>query len=68
VGVRDVNGGADTTTERRNMVDESEGLASTGEPVVEDNGRWFALFLTVFVFLFASAFAFLVHSVLVTFD
>ncbi|MFW6083984.1 MAG: hypothetical protein ACODAA_02115 [Gemmatimonadota bacterium] len=37
------------------------------EPVVEDNGPWFVVFITVFIFLFASAFAFLVHSLLVTF-
>lgn len=62
-----MNGGADTTMERRDMPDESQRLDSTGEPVIEENGRWFALFLTIFVFLFASAFAFLVHSVLMTF-
>ncbi len=49
------------------MVDEHRGPATAGEQGVEDSGRWFALFLTIFVFLFASAFAFLVHSVLVTF-
>ena len=50
------------------MVDESPGPDPAGAPVVEDNGRWFALFLAIFAFLFASAFAFLVHSVLVTFN
>lgn len=54
--------------ERPDMVDESPGPDPAGAPVVEDNGRWFALFLAIFAFLFASAFAFLVHSVLVTFN
>ncbi|HSM08682.1 MAG TPA: hypothetical protein VLA33_06660 [Gemmatimonadota bacterium] len=52
------------------MVDETQGTgAGSGaiEPFVEDNGPWFVVFMTVFVFLFASAFAFLVHSLLVTF-
>lgn len=62
-----MSGGPNATVERRDMPDESQGLDSTGEPVIEDNGRWFALFLTIFVFLFASAFAFFVHAVLMTF-
>lgn len=52
------------------MVDETHGTgAASGapEPVVEDNGPWWAVFLVTFIFLFASAFAFLVHSLLVTF-
>lgn len=49
------------------MADESRGPDPVVGAAVEDNGRWFVLFLTIFVFLFASAFAFLVHSVLVTF-
>jgi hypothetical protein len=34
---------------------------------VEDNGPWFAVFLVVFVFLFAAAFAAVVHSLGATF-
>lgn len=52
------------------MVDETQGSgAGSGaiEPVVEDNGPWFLVFILTFAFLFASAFAFLVHSLLVTF-
>jgi hypothetical protein len=60
-------GDMDPGMERPDMVDESTGPDPVGAPAVEDNGRWFALFFTIFVFLFASAFAFLVHSVLVTF-
>ena len=65
-----MNGGEiDTGMEGRDMQEESHGMDRGGpESGVEDTGRWFALFLTIFIFLFASAFAFLVHSVLVTFN
>jgi len=45
----------------------SAGGAGAAEPVVEDNGPWWVVFLTIFIFLFASAVAFLVHSLMVTF-
>lgn len=47
------------------MVDETQ--ASGGAPEVEDNGPWWAVFLVIWIFLFASATAFLVHSLAVTF-
>lgn len=59
------------------MVDETQGAGGGGrsgagsgtvEPVVEDNGPWWAVFLVTFIFLFASAAAFLVHSLMVTFE
>lgn len=57
------------------MVDETQGTGAAGgpaggapEPVVEDNGPWWAVFLVTFIFLFLSAAAFLVHSLSVTFD
>lgn len=59
------------------MVDETQGAGGAGgpggaagapEPVVEDNGPWWAVFLVTFIFLFASATAFLVHSLMVTFE
>lgn len=60
------------------MVDETQGSGAAGdpggagggapEPVVEDNGPWWGVFLVTFILLFASAFAFLVHSLSVTFD
>lgn len=53
---------ADTGTGADGAID-----MSGNEPVVEDNGRWFIVFLTVFTFLFVSAFAFLVHSLALTF-
>lgn len=62
------------------MVDETQGSGAGGgpagagggavgapEPVVEDNGPWWLVFILTFVFLFASAVAFLVHSLSVTF-
>lgn len=49
------------------MVDETQG-AGAPEPVVEDNGPWWAVFLVTFIFLFASAVGFLVHSLMVTFE
>lgn len=59
------------------MLDETQGTGGPGapgraagaapEPVVEDNGPWWVVFIVTFIFLFASAFAFLVHSLLVTF-
>ena len=63
------------------MVDDTQGTGAAGgpgraggaagaapEPVVEDNGPWWAVFLVTFIFLFASAVAFLVHSLMVTFE
>ena len=50
------------------MVDETQGSTSDAEPVVEDNGPWWGVFLITWIFLFASAVAFLVHSLSVTFD
>lgn len=49
------------------MVHETQGTGAAGEPVVEDNGPWWGVFLVTFIFLFASAVAFLVHSLMVTF-
>jgi len=52
------------------MVDETQETGGAGDasgPVVEDNGPWWVVFLTIFIFLFASAVAFLVHSLMVTF-
>lgn len=63
------------------MVDETQGAGGPGgpgraggaagaapEPVVEDNGPWWAVFLVTFIFLFASAVGFLIHSLMVTFE
>ena len=59
------------------MVDETQGTgastvsgssdAAASEPVVEDNGPWWGVFLVTWIFLFLSATAFLVHSLSVTF-
>lgn len=38
------------------------------QPVVEDNGPWWGVFFVILVLLFGSALAFLVHSLLVTFE
>jgi len=36
-------------------------------PVVEENGYWWTVFLVIFIILFGSAFAALVHSLSATF-
>lgn len=43
------------------------GSGSADAPVVEDNGYWFGVFLVIFIVLFGTAFAALIHSLSATF-